>query len=265
MVMHEQGSQAWHDWRKTRVTASVVPTIMGNLDFSTPLKEYEKYVGTAKEETTPSFVFQRGHDGEIKAREMFSLLTDKEFRPMCFECEDFPWLGASLDGYCEQDNTLIEIKVPSKIKHEMAENGIVPECYIDQLQTQLLVSGANSAHYISYSDEKGALAIVNVTVDLFRQQQIIEKTKEFWKCVLDKTPPEPTQKDYVEITMREMQDLVIEYKEKSAQSNELKERLDHIKKLLVANMTHPRMSFNGVTINEASRAGSKYHVVKIAK
>lgn len=179
-----QNTDEWHDWRKKHVGASDVPAIMGTCDFKNAEAIFRSKVYGEKFEG--NWATQRG-----KALEpvVLAMLEDK------FECRfdqpsvEFPgWktLSASLDGLCLPKELLVEIKVPSRIKHIGALCGYPPDTYVDQLQTQMLVTGIERVFYCSFSENEPEgfdLALVEVRADKTRQGLILERAKRFWDMV----------------------------------------------------------------------------------
>ena len=188
--VQEQGSEAWHAYRAIHIGASEVPAIMGTCDFKTDFQIWLEKTGTFKKEFS-SFATERGKYYEPIILTEYENKTGLKAHSKVLEFDIWPVLSASLDGLTES-NVVVEIKCPSKAKHQMALIGIVPETYRDQIQTQLLVTGASLAHYVSYDPNEVAmrLAIVEVRPDFDRQVQIIEKCKIFWELVQSKAPPE---------------------------------------------------------------------------
>lgn len=187
----KQNTSEWHEFRSKHVGASEVPAIMGTCDFK---NIYQLWLLKCKliEPQEQNFAMRRGIEHESTIRKLYSEKTGFEVVDKVLEYPDWNTLSASLDGWVESEKLVVEIKYPSKAKHQQALVGVVPETYRDQLQTQMLVSGANHADYVSFNPDENdefKLAIVRVKSDKARQQEILEKAKFFWACVQTKTPP----------------------------------------------------------------------------
>jgi putative phage-type endonuclease len=188
----QQGSQEWHEFRSRHVGASEVPAIMGTCDFKNMFTLWMEKTGIHKKEVS-TFATERGKSWE---QTILALYTDKTGNATSSEVMEYPeWpvLSASLDGFVNDKKIVVEVKYPSKAKHEFALCGKVPETYRDQLQTQMLVTGSKIAHYVSFNEdmpENMKLAIVEVPADKERQALILQKAKEFWALVESKTYPE---------------------------------------------------------------------------
>ena len=132
-----QGSDAWHEWRKGKMSASKIAAVMGKSPYTTRLQEWEATkFGVVKEKTA---AMQRGNDLEDPARRaLIASLGDLyQFEPICVESTMYPWMIASLDGFFidSQDKVwACEIKCPGKRDHMTAMLGAAPEHYMPQLQ-----------------------------------------------------------------------------------------------------------------------------------
>lgn len=191
--VQNQGSPEWHEFRSNHIGASEVPAIMGTCDFRSAYQVWLDKTGIFKKDVD-NFATQRGRYYEPIILEEYSKKIGVKTIPKVMEYKEWNILSASLDGWRE-DGVIVECKCPSKAKHQLALAGYVPETYKDQIQAQLLVSGASYADYVSFDPnepEETRLAIVQVSHNPERQALILEKCKEFWSFVLSKTPPHGT-------------------------------------------------------------------------
>lgn len=190
-----QGSEAWLKWRSKHIGASEVPAIMGTCDFSNIYEKWLDKTGLVQK-VVDNFATRRGtaFEPQIRAEveERFNVTLTQDV----VEDSVWPVLSASLDGVFHNEDgykVIVEIKYPSKEKHNLALSGIVPETYRDQVQAQLLVTKAQYAYYVSFDpegDKDTRLAIVKVEPDFKRQDEILEACQNFWINVLEQTPPE---------------------------------------------------------------------------
>ena len=99
----------------------------------------------------------RGTQLEPQAREAYEQLTGHVMQPLVLVEGDY---SASLDGITFDGGLMLEIKCPiskdSKLLAE-ANAGRVPISTYWQIQTQLLVSGAELAHLYVYDGTAGIL------------------------------------------------------------------------------------------------------------
>ena len=135
-----QGTKEWLDWRKTLVTASDTATLLGIKKWGkTPLKLWQDKMGFRTTYVTPAM--ERGIALEPKIREMFISLTGIYIEPACYVHDDFPFLGASLDGINEHSKIIVEIKTGQKELFLMVMNGEIPDYYMPQVQSQFSCAG----------------------------------------------------------------------------------------------------------------------------
>lgn len=197
LVNIEQGTQEWHDLRKSKIGASDAPIIMGVSPWCTPKQLWEKKVYTKANEKESPFM-KRGKDLEPYALERYNILTDNFSSPKVFISDNYSYLMASLDGLSVDGKTSVEIKCPGREDHEKAKNGIVPEKYYPQLQHQMLVVGCKVCHYFSYvHDDDYALIVVERDDEYIAE--LLEKLKQFWDCVQNFEEPQEIEKAVVRI------------------------------------------------------------------
>lgn len=191
----EQGSQEWIAWRNSVITSTDASIIMGSNPWETPFKCWQRKLGLVEEKQTNE-AMERGKRLEPEARAHFK---DKYLMPMMnplvVESTEFDFLGASLDGFSEKENSILEIKCGSAKLHSMAAFGEIPEYYKDQMQHQLLVTGADRCFYYSYSGEEGIC--IEVLPDEKYEEKFLPKAREFLKCLVLFEPPPLQEKDYI--------------------------------------------------------------------
>jgi len=196
-VSLEQGSQEWLSWRKTVITATDASIIMGNNPWDTPYKCWQRKLGLIEEKVSNE-AMERGKRLEPEARAQFIERYGIHMTPEVVESSEFDFLGASLDGISENGNKLLEVKCGGSKLHTMACKGEIPPYYMDQMQHQLLVTGADMCFYYSYDGTDGIC--IEVFPDPEYSKNFIPKAREFWKCVALSEPPPLQDKDYVDMS-----------------------------------------------------------------
>lgn len=189
VVELKQGSLEWLHWRDGGIGASDVPALLGvGVNGTTREMVIREKVKRKKRDT--NFAMRKGVSLEPRIRRDYEDLYQVRAVPLCVEYGPWPTLRASLDGWIEDRKLLIEIKYSSWDKHEFALNEIVPECYMPQVQAQMLCVGAEVAHYVSYSDAWKRFRVVNrmttVTVerDQAMQSRILAEARLAWSEIL---------------------------------------------------------------------------------
>lgn len=155
-----QGSEEWLQQRLGLLTASemcriITPTLKVASNDKSRAHEWELLFQRLTGHVEPHYVSDdmlRGHDEEIEARIQY----DKHYAPVTevgFITND-QWgftIGYSPDGLVGDDG-LIECKSRrGKYQVQTITEGEVPEEYVLQLQTGLLVTGRKWIDFISYS------------------------------------------------------------------------------------------------------------------
>lgn len=189
----EQGSQEWLDWRKTVITATDCPAIRGSSPWMTAYKCWQKKLGLIPEDISNA-AMERGKRLEPEARAKFVQEYNIKMTPAVVESSEFDFLGASLDGITAFGVAILEIKCGGKKLHDMATRGEIPQYYIDQIQHQLLVTGAERCFYYSYNGEEGIC--IEVFPDPEFKEKFLAQAREFWKCVALNEPPALQESDY---------------------------------------------------------------------
>lgn len=129
-----------------------------------------------------------------------SRTIDGEFGPLSYHSVH-PWMVASLDAACvltDGDVIVFEAKHTNEWLFKMPEKLVAS--YYPQLQHNMEVTGLRKAH-LSIFGGNGLWAFIEVDYDMEYVLKLMEVEEEFWKHVLDDTPPEPVQE--IEVDPRE--------------------------------------------------------------
>lgn len=207
----EQGTENWLEWRKDKIGASDIPIILGISKYCTAYNLWRKKVGFLPEGIeTPAMA--RGKYLEPLVRGQVNEEKGYNFVPVACSHKELDWAIASLDGYDDEKGVVLEIKCTSKLNHELAMRGSVPEDHMAQVQWQLFVTGAENALYVHYYDN------INVYVDIKRDDDYIKNVllpaaSDFYKRVTFCDPPEIEEKDYVQIIDLAFKEVADKWKE----------------------------------------------------
>lgn len=184
----KQGSKEWLEMRRGKIGASDAPIIRGISPWCTPLKLWRQKVGLEPEVAmTPAM--ERGHKLEPKARKVFEKKMKKKFPAAVIFSDQFDWQMASLDGL-SKDGLIAEFKAPNLETRIMASKGKLPDYYMDQVQHQIFVKGAEMAFYFAYDEGSDDGHIVEVPRNDVLIAQILEAEKDFWRRIQEYDPPE---------------------------------------------------------------------------
>jgi len=249
----QQNSDDWTEWRKKGIGSSDAPIVMGLSPWTTRLQLWEQKLGLSPG-FQGNFATERGHQMEPKARAAFELEMGEEFPETLAVHSSLGFLRASLDGFNENLNAILEIKCPGKEDHDKAKAGQVPEKYMAQVQHQLLVTGAKLCYYYSYDGEKGVT--VEVEPDLKYMEDMLNQITAFWTLVETRVPPELSDKDVVKIEDKDALELAKKYAANDKAMKKLKKENDDLKKEIVKLCTHARTKIGPVSVTRAPKEGS---------
>lgn len=188
-----QRTQEWIEMRRNYIGASDAPIIMGVNKFKVADGRV-KDVGMLWEEKLNIKTYecknsqtQYGIRNEEKARDVYEKMTHNVMVPNVVFHSTHSFMMASLDGVALDGEIFVEIKNCNAGDHELAKQGKVPEHYYPQVQHQLACTGLQKMHYFSFHNNEGVIVEVKRNEEYINQ--LIEKEKQFWKCVQEKTPP----------------------------------------------------------------------------
>lgn len=193
----EQGSPEWLAWRKTVITATDASIIRGNNPWDTPYKCWQRKLGLIEEKKSNE-AMERGKRLEPEARAQFIQKFGIDMIPVVAESSEYEFLGASLDGLSTDKSSILEIKCGGSKLHYMAARGEIPQYYQDQMQHQLLVTGASKCFYYSYDGSDGIC--IEVLPDAEFKSTFLPQAREFWRCVALNEPPALQDSDYVNMS-----------------------------------------------------------------
>ncbi len=195
----QQGSSEWLSWRKTVITATDCPAILGSSPWVTAYQCWQRKLGMLPEQEVNASM-ERGRLLEPIAREEFVAHHGIDMEPVVVESTEYDFLGASLDGISQCGKYILEIKCGGNKLHSMAKEGKIPQYYQDQIQHQLLVTGVEKAYYYSFDGVNGEGITLEVLPDPEFRKIFIPKAKEFWKCIAFMEPPPLQDLDYKDMS-----------------------------------------------------------------
>lgn len=186
----EQGSDAWLEARKGKITASNVSTIMHENRYQTPEKYFLEFTGQTKREFSDfaraMMDFGTANEERALAAYLRQHYAGDPEPPAVFEFGLVPhavhgeWLAGSPDGIT-QDGVLIEIKCPQRRRIIPGE---MPAHYAGQVQTLLEVFDLETAHYVEWQRDVGSgvekLNIVVVPRDRTWWVRAEPELRAFW-------------------------------------------------------------------------------------
>ena len=248
-----QGSPDWHAHRATYRNASETPAVLGVSPWVTPYQLWLQRSGRAQVEVTKPML--HGTQLEPLAREAYEKLTGHVMQPLVLVEGDY---SASLDGITLDGGLILEVKCPYKGRDsdlwKAASEGVIPEHYRWQIETQLMVSGADLVHLYVFDGTEGLLVEQRpVPVDWERIQTGWD---EFMAYIAEDRPPPLTEKDTLVRTDADWQQAAETFVRLKAEADAVATQLDEAKAKLVALASHPSEKGAGVALTRFWKQGA---------
>lgn len=182
-----QGTEEWLEMRRGLIMASDSPAIMGVSKWKNIHDLYNEKVNGI--ETKKNAAMLRGSQMEPEARSAFERVMGIFVHPEVRIKDE--WLGASADGWNEEDNVLVEIKCCGEKDHLIALDDKIPPHYYPQLQHQMYVFDVEKMYYFSYRPQhEKPHALIVVERDEPYLKVWMEKVKDFYNHIQNKIPLE---------------------------------------------------------------------------
>lgn len=182
----EQRSPEWFAQRNNAITASDIPTVLGENTYKTPFALLQDKCQANPKPFVGNSATKWGTHYEDIAIEKYSERMNKEV--LAFGLLIHPehsWLGGSPDGITT-DGILLEVKCPLKRK---IIHGEVPHHYLSQVLLNLEICDLELAHFIEFvpgnSDNDFEMNIVEVHRDREWFAREFPKMKKFWNEVIE--------------------------------------------------------------------------------
>ena len=250
LIELEQGSPEWHLFRKTKITATDASVIMGASHWKTRIQLYHEKLSDAPP-TPPNERMQRGIDLEPVARDLFTLQTGIQVMPRVVIKD---WAMASLDGIDYLGHNIVEIKCPGEKDHAVAVSGKIPDHYYPQVQHQIYVCDVQFAYYFSFDGIDGVL--VKVERDQKYIDKMVEEEKKFYECLINKTPPEPSEGDYIERNDPIWEQCASRWRSVNETIRELEKEEEELRKQLIFLSGESNTKGAGISLCQVQRKGN---------
>lgn len=250
LIEIEQGCPEWHSLRKTKITATDAAVIVGASHWKTRIQLYHEKLSNDPP-LPPNERMQRGIDLEPIARDLFTLKTGLIITPAVLVKD---WTMASLDGMNDRLGRIVEIKCPGEKDHSTAVKGQVPDHYYPQLQHQIYVAGVQMAYYFSFDGIDGVIVEVKRD-DKYIEKMLIEERK-FYDCLINRTPPEPFEGDYIEREDSLWEECATRWKKVTNSIKDLEKEEEELRKQLVFLSGESNTKGAGISLCQIQRRGT---------
>lgn len=248
-----QGSPEWHAHRATSRNASETPAVLGVSPWITPHQLWLQRSGRVQPEVNKAML--HGTQLEPLAREAYERLTGQVMQPLVLVDSEY---SASLDGITLDGSLILEIKSPFKGREsdlwKAASKGTIPEHYRWQIETQLMVSGAELAHLFVFDGQEGIL--IEQRPEKEGWARIEDGWSEFMRFLAEDRPPPLTDRDTrvrSDDAWREAAETFVRLK---AEAEAAMARLDEAKASLVGLTSHASERGSGVQVTRFWKAGT---------
>jgi putative phage-type endonuclease len=177
MVNIDQGTDAWHQLRLGKVTASRVADILAKTKTGPSASRQNYLIELSLQRATktiePSFsspAMEWGKDNEAQARVAYEVASGNFVDQIAFvDHSTIDGFGCSPDGLVGDDG-LVEIKCPNSATHwDYVKYNRPPQKYVIQMQAQMACTKRKWCDFVSYDPrmpERRKLLIVRVLRDV---------------------------------------------------------------------------------------------------
>lgn len=233
IVELEQGSPDWLLWRKTVITATDCPAILGSSPWLTAYKCWQRKLDLIPEQKSND-AMERGKRLEPLIRERFVKKFGLNMTPLVVESSEYSFLGASLDGLSDCGKYVLEIKTGGYKLYKMAQDSVVPRYYMDQIQHQLLVTGADKCFYVVGSEDEEKDTVIEVFPEPDFASNFLPVARSFLKCIAFRESPQLQDSDYKDMSDEPLwKGYAKQYKEISEQIKNLEDIKENYRKELI--------------------------------
>jgi putative phage-type endonuclease len=182
---YEQRSPEWFAQRNGAITASDLPTVLGENQYKTPWTLLLDKCDANPKPFIGNEATRWGSFYEDVAIEKYSEICNKKVLSFGLLIHpEYSWIGGSPDGITE-DGILLEVKCPLRRKIVMGE---VPHHYLSQVLLNLEICDLEIANFIEFvpgnADTNFQINIVEIKRDREWFKNNFGKIKEFWDSVL---------------------------------------------------------------------------------
>ncbi|EAI1538911.1 YqaJ viral recombinase family protein [Campylobacter coli] len=243
----EQGSAEWLNFRKGKITASIVASCIGEKGAFLS-KEKAKELIQGVYEPYVSEAMKKGREYEELIRAKMEFIIGKDITPIVIQSLENELFMASLDGI-DNEKTIYEFKYSTNNEeYEQVLKFKKPSPkYYAQVQFQLFVGGFEKCVFVVLN-ENDDLTYCVVKSDKEYQDFMLRKIDEFIKDYLVNQ-----KSDYKELEDTKAKNLTIEIIRLENTIKPIKEKLESLKKELIALANGEKARCLDITIYPQSR------------
>jgi len=246
-----QGSTAWKNHRRNCITATDISKIIGINPWCTALKLWNQKLGLELQQQENESM-RRGSELEPIALTRFIQEVGIVLYPeVVFHSVD-KWKMASLDGLSRRKWRAVEIKCSQKI-YEKAKQGIIDDIYRCQMNWQMYCLDMREMYFAAYWD--GDMIIIEIKRDDDFLNEIMPKIHEFYRCMMDFTPPPATDHDFVKRDSKEWRIHAEIWKQTKAEIKLLEAKEECLRNELIDMCDGQSSQGNGIRVSKCLKKG----------
>lgn len=190
----ERANQTDEGLRMTGIGGSDMPAVLGVDRFRTATDVWHEKLGLAppREVTGP---MRRGLALEPIAAQMYAEHSSYSLLPGAFARHaEIEWLIGHVDRYVVAPQVgVLEAKCPNAHTFGECQRSGLPDGWYVQGQHYLALTGYSWCAFAVLSAERWELIVLDVRRDEDMIARLTEAGHRFWRCVLDREPPEPVE------------------------------------------------------------------------
>ncbi len=222
----EQGSPEWCDFRKGKIGASMVASCVG-IKGAFHSKEKARDIILGLKEVFQNEAMKKGNDYEALIRARVEFLHSVSITPIVLQSLENEMFMASLDGL-DENGVIYEFKYSQDEYDFVKKNKKPSDKYYAQVQFGLYISAKEKCLFVAMN-KKEELIECEVLKDEAYQEGLVKNVKEF---ILDYIIDQKSE--YKELEDTKAKNLTIEITRLENTIKPIKEKLESLKKELIA-------------------------------
>ena len=246
----EQGSPEWLNFRKGKIGASMVASCVG-IKGAFHSKEQARDIILGLKEVYQNEAMKKGSNYEPLIRARVEFLHSVSITPIVLQSLENEMFIASLDGI-DENGLIYEFKYSQDEYDFVKKNKKPSDKYYAQVQFALYISAKQKCLFVAM-DKKEDIVECEVLKDESYQKWLVKNVKEF---ILDYIIGEKS--DYKELESKEAKNLTIEIIRLENTIKPIKEKLESLKKELIALASGQKARCLDITIYPQSRTTVDY-------
>lgn len=248
----QQGSPEWLSMRKSKITATDAAIILEKSPYCTPYILWKRKLGLIEEQPINT-AMKIGMDLESIARDSFVRQVGINVIPKVAIKPSVEYMMASLDGVSECGTLAVEIKCSNSILNK-ANEGIIDDHYIAQLQHQMDVLGLDRMMFFAFWDNQSK--IIEVKRDQPYIDILLEKEEVFFNLIRNFEPPKQSKSDLKTIDDSEFDEIASKWIATKEQINILDNQEKVLRDSLIKKTNGEDVQGCGVIIRKVVRRGA---------